>query len=557
MPIMSDVESFLTSGGDKSKGGSFLGWRKDKRTLLYLHRTVWCAKVWIHTVPVVKEIIDKETEDPSMRVWSDRWMCHEPEALLMKRFDRLPTGERSMPPTVCPQCLLPEVVKDLVARKELSWIDPLFRWDGDIEEEQHIVLAGGVYNGFSGDDIGKDPDKRRELKAAGVRRKEAWNQSLLVKQMWLFCVCDPANIEAGILKTFEAKSLGEKMKKAIADEMKKARDENGKPNKDFGNPLLHPFPFEWNYDEEKDYEDKYDVVAMTGKVPSPEVLEVIGGPAPDITQDTRPGNCWWLKDQLESHYVGKIKFPWERVFGPAERAGLMKPPSDTKDDEDEDDDDVGAETQGTGRPPEIGQTEAKETVPIYVVGPEHDVWFDDAKEDPKVKGALVELETPSDDPPTAAVTLQVVALLKTWGAKEVAIVVDCDHCGARMTDHDIECAVCHAEYGDDSKIIARPCLSKALTDKAHRVPCDAPKNPGPIYICETCGAMHELASETAEAFGAACWTMKAPPPAKVETKAEAPAQRKRRGMETAAPETPPPPAQRVRRGVPFDSGKKA
>ncbi len=548
------VDAFLNSGGDRSRGGSkfFSGWKKDKAAKIWLHRKTWYAKSWNHPIPCVVEFKDKETDDKSLSVWTERWGCHETESLLKERYDRdRTTGARRVPPTVCPSCIFAEVVRGMVQSGQISWTDVLFEWDGvdkEGKDANRLIMAGGIYNAFNSKEVDRNRELVKELRRKNVNRKDSWDQSMLARMQWLFCVVNADKIEDGLMKTIESKGLGEKMKIAIRDEM----DRNPR-DRSLGDPTANPYPFAWKYDEEKLFDDKYHVLALTQEKPSAEVLALIDGPALDIDDDLAPGNCWWLKNELESHYVGKHPFPWEKVFEAADKAGLMKPPEDSKSEANEDEDDDATEIGRGGD--EAGGPR------VYAVGPDHEVWFEDAKPDPKVRGAFIELEAPEAEEgqpaPTDAEIKLVVELLAAWGAAEVAHVVQCDHCNGRMTTADIDCPVCGAEYDEAGKLVARPCIA----DKSHRVLIEGE---GPTFICGTCATIHALAPETADTFGAARWT-KVVPKVNEKPKEEAPTRRRRASAEAATPEkpkveTPTPPAAttRTRRGagVPFDMAKK-
>jgi hypothetical protein len=543
-------DDFLNAPGDRAKGGSYLsGWKTEGKTTVWLHKRTWSARVWNHPIPMIIEFTDKETKEERQAIRTDRWGCHEVEELLMHRYDRDDDGRRQMPPTLCPGCLFPEVVRELVAKGDLDWTAPVMKWEAE-EEDDLLIRAGGVYNAFNSKDVEKDRELLKQLRKAGIDRRSSWNQSMLVRLQWLFLLANDKQIDAGIVKTFESKGLGDKMKKAIKDEIRRNRQ-----NPDLGNPSINPYPFEWTYDETKSFDDKYDVIALPQEKPSPEILKLIEGPIPDVDDDLAPGNCWWLLNELQSHWIAEYKFPWERVFGPAEKAGLMVPPSDSKEDAGVDEDeDVDA--------PEVGRGLEASAIEIVVVGPEHDVWFEGAKPDENVKGKRVELVAPEEDPTTqtpAATTDEIEAakkLLIEWGAKEVVDVVACDHCEARMTSDAIDCDACGAQFDETGKLTGLRCLE----NKKHIV---ALEGDGPRFICGTCATIHELAPETPDLVGAARWTKIEKPKEEKKAAPAAPAaepKRRRLGGETAAPpaveeKKAAEPATRQRRGVPFDQPK--
>lgn len=533
------VDDFLNSGSDHIfGGGNFLAWKKDGEgsAQVLLHTKTWCARSWNHPIPEVIEFEDKKTKDQVVKVTSRRWGCHETHELNLHRYNRTSEDRREMPPVICPSCIFPEVLRELVAEGKIKWTDRLFVWPAD---EEHEVLAGGVYNAFGQKHVERDRELLKELKKAGVDRRETWNQSQLVRMQWLFILVNLAELDKGLTKTFESKALGDKMKTAIKAEMQKHRKAGKDPA--LGDPTQNPYPFEWTFDNGKLFDDKFEVLALTENQVSAEALAIIRGPAPKIDDDLAPGNCWWLRNELEAHYVHDYKFPWDRVFEAADKAGLMVPPSDSKADASEDeDDDV----------PEVGRSDAES----YAIGPEHDVWFEDAKIDPEVKNKRVLVTCSEEEPPTEADLEAVKKILIGWGAAVVAVMVECDHCAELMPSDEIDCPKCGSQYDETGKLIGRRCLA----NKKHVV--DVTTAEGPRHICGDCATIHELLPETPDCVGLQRWQrVETPKAAEEPAKAAETGKRRRVSGETKPAEEPKPEELKKRTrvgGVPFDRASK-
>lgn len=533
---LDDFLNHSTRGG----GGGFLsGWKKDGSIVVYLHPQLWSAPYWNHGIPRVAELTDKETKDKRLVVMTDRWGCHESEALLKRQNYREKDGTREYPPEVCPVCKLIEAVREAYLTGKIGWTDPVFKWEGD--EGELVLLAGGIDNSFASKDLTRE--QLRELRAAGVKRDDSWKQNLKAKLNYLFCVVDEAHPEEGVQKTFEAKGLGEKLKKAVKDEIRRRKDR--------GNPVLNPYPFEWTYDETQSFDDKYDVLARSDDQPSAEILALLQGDPPNVDRDLEPGNCFSLRAELEAHYVGpEGAIDFDAIFAEAERRGLMTPPQETKDDTDEELDDEESESaedvpRVKAEPAKAAMKPAAAKVSVVQIGPTSDAWKAPEKwrAPANVKGAEVHLNPPDEasDEDIAAVRAKV----KAAGAVAVGTMVMCDHCDGTMTTLDPSCPTCGAEYDEAGTMVTRPCAAEECDAQ---VPLDGE---GPRFICPKCAAIHEQGEADDE--GRKGWAVvpKEEPPA-----AEAvPSRRRRPAAEVAssagnAASTAPKAGEK--RGVPFD-----
>lgn len=556
IPKVMGVDEFLNHS-TRSGGGAYLsGWKKEGSIVVWLHTTAWASACWNHPIPSVQEREDSETKEKRLEVWSDRWVCHEDEEVIKRQYyyDR-ETGKRELPPLLCPMCKVAEAVRDLYRAGTIRWTDPVFEWKGDAADQHQIVLAGGIDGSFGAKEM--SAEKLREMRVAGVRRDEAFKQDLRAKLKYMFVVVDDSGIDDGLQKTFEAKGLGEKLKKAIRDEIRRARSKTD-PEGRQGNPTVNPYPFEWTFDEDKSFDDKYDVLARTAEKPTEKLLALLRGPPPAMDRDLEPGNCFSLRVGLEEHCVlPKGMLDFDACFAAADKAGLMVPPEETKGDQDEGEGepwDAGAEPAGGGRVPEVRGAAAApiqaDRAPTVTIGASSPAWTTAAwKPGANVRGADVVLDAPDGVPDDKF--NEVRAALRAAGAASVAEAVMCNHCRETMTTLDPACPACGAGYDDDGKLLSRPCLAEGGC--IGQVPLDGE---GPRYVCEKCGTLHE---------GVDVATWKAIPREPAPAAAADPPRRARgRGAEPApaapAPAAAPPPGDDRKRGVPFDqptTGKPA
>ncbi len=527
------LDEFLNHSTRGGGGGFLSGWKKEGSIVVFLHPQLWSAPFWNHGVPRVAELTDKETKDKRLVVMTDRWGCHESEALLKRQNFREKDGSREYPPQLCPVCKLIEAVREAYQSGAVEWTAPLFKWESDNEDDTLELLAGGIDNSFSAKELSRE--QLRELRAAGVNRSDSWKQNLKAKLNYLFCVVAEDDVESGVQKAFESKGLGEKLKKAIKDEIRKRKDR--------GNPVLNPYPFEWTYDDSKSFDDKYDVLARSDDSPSAEILALLQGEPPNIERDVSAGNCFNLRAELEAHYVGpEGAIDFDEIFAAAEKAGLMTPPQETKEDAadgelDEDEE----QEKPKGHTPEVrgsALAEKKEPAKAAPVKPEpvkaskpieigvtSDAWKKPEawKAPATLKGAIVHLNAPDDvsDEDVALVTKK----CKSAGAKAVGLLVTCSHCDEVMTTLDSACPHCGAGYDDAGVLTSRPCIAEG---------CDAQvplEGDGPKFICPKCATIHVQGDEGDD--GKRSWEMVA----KEEPKATEVPSRRRRGVPFDQPAT--------------------
>ena len=393
------VDEFLdhTTGGGGQRSNFLGNWRKEAphKIVVALHTQVGLLARWSHNWPRIVVRTDRDTNAQRREVWGGQWVCHERELNLTKQRVRDENDVREYPPEVCPLCTMIEVVRAAVSRGELSWTEPVFRFQGDDAEHEVVLTAGGLYNAFSRRDLSQE--EKVELRKAGIRVSEAWRENTIARCQYTFAVVDIEHPENGVQITDEAEALGKAMQKAIRDEID--RNGGGEVGKQKGNPLRNPYPFLWEYKEEEEFANKYRAVAMSASALPEAVRElIVDTDPPDLTQHMKPGNVAQLRADMERSAL--VELPWDEIFGEAEHRAARD-----------------------GDAPEPAKPAAK---------PEpaqpHPLGDDDFPPEPSTPAADEELYV-------------------------------CDHCefdGLHATDR--ECPKCKSTFDADGNLTARPCV---------------------------------------------------------------------------------------------------
>jgi hypothetical protein len=499
------LDDFLNSSSKSAKGGSsnLGGWKKNKDPQ-HGEVTVWMpvgfmpSAFWCHPINTIIEWEERDSGEKKLIVVSRRWGCHDAHITVQTR--KGPTSSASLQrwrnddgtaehaPQVCPNCILTDVVARLVDQGKIGFADPVFEWVGSDESKAVKILAGGIYGHFRKKDLKRQHSV--EMRKAGVRLDEAFKHDLRVSMKYLFVVVDDQHPENGLMTTVESEGFGAKVKAAILAEGTKVqaqtridmRDEKVRGQWD---PSITPYPFLWQYDDTKtDAKDKAMVIALRGTPMSDAVRDlVIDAELPELP-DLDPGNCFALRAELESHC--KVALPWDEIFGPAERAGLMTPPTESKGEVDE-------EQPKAGHAPEVrgGDASASGAGPIRI-GEDHPAWKNKGfRPGPEFKGAEVHVL-----PPNGATDADVERVIKVFSAvaREVAEVVSCSHCSAEMTTFDPNCPACGAEYDDNGNLKTRPCKNAGCVAQVPlELGPDATVPGQPVrYLCPVCASWHEI-----------------------------------------------------------------
>jgi predicted RNA-binding Zn-ribbon protein involved in translation (DUF1610 family) len=302
-----DLDGFL-GHSTRSGGGQFLGnWKEDGAIDVWLHPkanpiAIWCNR-WFRVVE------DREKRGVK-RLIGWRWISYEPELVLKNRFKTNDDGRRKYPPSLDPFAMFLQWVEDAIGAGELNWTDKVFEFEAGSDVVE--VLAGGITGLFQSRDL--DDDQKRELKKAHVRIREAYKQNAHAKCSYIFRVVKVAAPEEGAHIAVERSMVGECMQRAIGKEIKR----HGAKGKELGNPMVHPYPFRWEYDdrEEVPIYQRYDVTALAEE-PSEVVLAAFAQDPPGVEELTKAGNLVELRRSFEAHWCGPIVPPWDDFFAPA------------------------------------------------------------------------------------------------------------------------------------------------------------------------------------------------------------------------------------------------
>lgn len=397
---MNTIDDFLkdrtNAGGG---GGKYLKWREkdaESKVRVWLHCEAPIYKVWRHGgIPRIVTLTDRETDEQVTKLWPGFHVCHEGEEVLDKQYKRdRATGERVAYPKRCPLCRLAETVREMVDAGQLSWTAPVFKFETDDPNAKtpRIVLhAGGLYNAFGRKDL--DEGELREMKRAGISQQTAWGENIQAKAGYLFLVVNNEAPEDGVQIAFEGGALGD----AVRDVLDDARESLGR---EAGDPRLHPFALMWKHmPKEKIFSNKYRALRLEKLDPTEDVLELLRGPAPDVSRDIKPFNVHEMRGVLEKHAL--VKLPWDEIFDVP--AAKEKP----RDDE-----------EGEERPRGRGNGAQ-------------------ARREPKEGGEERPPPKREDAP----------AQRRRAPVKPQAEIVECDACGKPMPEDAAECPHCGEKYG--------------------------------------------------------------------------------------------------------------
>lgn len=312
MSNMMNIDEFLGHSTRGEKKTFLRKWKEDGSVLVWLHTMSSMVSIWSHQVPNVVAFEDRETRKKTKQVWGQDVNCWETEDLLKRQnFRDRSTGARELPPEVCPICKLTEWLRDQVETGGLDLATPVMRFEGDDPTKTTIIHAGGAYDAFRGDKL--DEAQKNSLKKAGVFLKQAWRENMRARLKYLFVVVNDAKPKDGIQIAIESSLLGDKMKLAIRSRIK-AHNAGAHPNPSLGNPILHPYPFQWEYDEAAvSFGDKYNVVAMDTVPLRPEIDKLIRHTdPPNLDSTLEKANPTLLRARLEQHAL--IDMPWDDFF---------------------------------------------------------------------------------------------------------------------------------------------------------------------------------------------------------------------------------------------------
>jgi hypothetical protein len=307
------VEEFLAY---ETRGrGAFLGadWKKQGWIQVWLHRRRPFAAGWQHQIPRI-DVRDDPTGTPKRQIFSGNYRCIESEETLKNQYRRdRDTGERTHPPEVCPICKIVEYARREVDAGRMHWLEPVFDFDVGNRDSRVLIRAAGMWNGYKPDKM--SDRQKEELSEAGISLKHGWKESMTAGLKYVFCLVDAAAPAKGVQIMKEGQALGDKVKIAIAKEMKR-----NPRNPKLGDPVQNPYAFCFEYREQESPDKKYEAFRVELDL-DPQIQELINSPAPDIGMLSGDYVPETLRSQLEK--AACIELPWDEFFT-AEAAELLK-----------------------------------------------------------------------------------------------------------------------------------------------------------------------------------------------------------------------------------------
>jgi hypothetical protein len=409
------MDQFLGHSSKSGGTGQFLrGWRKRPvpAVNVVLHVGAPIIALWQHGIPRIFEKKDEKSGDVTRVVFGGNWNCLEDESVLIKQYRRdRDTGERVLPPVVCPVCRLLEALRVLYAEGKVGFSDDVFRWEGDDPKDVQVMTLGGMLNLYGNNRL--SDEEKQAMKDAGIKLTEAWKENAWSKCNYLFVVVDYDEPEAGVQIAIETTGLGDATKECIHSQIVSEGEERG-------NPILDPYVIKWeHHPNAKEFNKKYKAYPVRKMPITPQVRELIDSDPPDIDNLIRGGNVSKLRAELEARCVLEDPsiIPWDDVFGPAEAAGYGD-----KEEEEE------PEPEELPPPPPKKKVEAvsKQKVEAPPIKQETVPAGRKRKEPPKVEP---EPEPELEEPPSHEDST-----------------IPCDECGAPMSATATKCEKCGAEY---------------------------------------------------------------------------------------------------------------
>jgi hypothetical protein len=323
------IDDFLNHG-EKSRGADFADWRDKGKLTFWIHpkSSIWA--VWFHRWYRP----DSADGNPLTEFKSMRMNCIEHPSINRKQNYRYDNDEREVPPVICPHCLLIEWMRSEIAHGRLDWTKPVFRFgDGDDAITLH---AGGLTGLFSKKDM--TDSELRSLSRAKIRRDEAWKENTRSGENYIFTIIDHDDPASGAKIAMEKPTLGNQVKRCIND--RRLDFERAKKDPDLGNPLLHPYAFEWGYDDKQAFDKKYSTRVLTQLEIDDDIQAAMDAEPPSIDRLVSEPDWSAYRASLEKYAL--IDMPIADFFKPLEaRDGKpIDATADEADSEDEDEDDL-------------------------------------------------------------------------------------------------------------------------------------------------------------------------------------------------------------------------
>jgi hypothetical protein len=315
------LEEFL-GHSTGSVRGNFIGkWKKRTPPVInvWLNRNNPFEVVWGHNFARIFV-----GDDSVRQVWGANFVCHEEEFVVKRQFKRSKeTGEREFPPERCGFCKMLEWLHQQIASGALSWVEPVFRFEGDDPKQTRVLHSGGLLNLYGKKNL--TDDEKKELRQNGIFLRGdngAWREVAWAKAQYVFCLVDHDNPGEGCCIDVEPVGLGDKLRMVLQDQLVVKGQEAG-------NPLANPYAFQFQHcPDEEEFDKKYRVRGPMEQLKlTDEIADMISADPPDTTSVTTPFNPAEVRAMLEEHAL--IEMPWDEFFplgqAPANQAPRERP----------------------------------------------------------------------------------------------------------------------------------------------------------------------------------------------------------------------------------------
>ncbi len=419
------IDDFLDEDFKGGGGGRFLDdWKDDKNDS---HIDVWLNP----KTPVLKfyryefPYAGKGKDDVPVIRWY-RFNSMEPTAKMKNQYARREDGTREFPAEVDPFGRFIDWLCE-----EMSFEDTKIKWTDlimevgigkrDTDKTVRRFYAGGVTGDFDSRDLSKE-QKAEIFDVCGIRSSDAFKQKLYARSLYLFQVV-PNEQTGKTLFAVEPMTLVKQFQTCVAS-LKERYGEK------LGDPTITPRCFRWKYfPNETDNQKKFQCIDMPSAELTDEIkesFEHIG----DVKQATGQCNVALLRKYLEEAWChAEVTPPWDKIFEPAykklEGTEWIELPDSFNHGANADEGDKPAPK--TEAKTEGGSVRRTRGTPAPEKKPEP------PKEEPKAESPKAESKSNVPAP-------------KQLAPKAGPEDLGCDVCERVMSDNDMVCPSCGAEY---------------------------------------------------------------------------------------------------------------
>jgi hypothetical protein len=350
------MDDWLKHRGTEWGGSGKLGsWKDDGRITIWLHTKRLPVAVWQHNLPKLVTFESKKSGEMEKHYWGEGYNCPEPEDVLRRQYKINEDGSRKEEITgACGVCKMLEFLAMSVESGELNWTDKVLEYRGADDPEEDCVLHVGGMLGYFGRDL--DEDEEADLKEHRIKPSLAWKENAMGKLKYVLPVVDHAHPEKGVQIAVQPQSVGDAIKKVIADEMASEKREED------GNPQINPYAIELLYDDrEPNFSKQYTARRIKRVEMTPAIEKLIRGESPDLSFYIDPMNGPGLRAILEQHAL--VQLPWDDLF---KKVAKGKPPREDRFEPEELEKtppSPPARSRGRGRVPDVAREEKKPEPP--------------------------------------------------------------------------------------------------------------------------------------------------------------------------------------------------